>query len=223
MTTASTSTSGVAKKRMAGELRRNQILSIAAQLFSRKGFNGTTTKEIAEQAGVSEAIIFRHFQTKQDLYSAILDRKVAECLEQLWSKSRDAMDRRDDKAVFLALASEFLEMHREDPTLTRLLFYSALEGHEMAKRFFDTTARTARERIANYIKERCEDGVFRKVDPTAAARAFLSLVMYRAIVRELFQDNCWQRSSSREAASEITDLFLHGIVSPPKASTRQRR
>src|SRR5688572_17283229 len=90
------------KKRISSEDRRDQIINVAAQLFSQKGFNGTTTKEIAEQAGVSEAIIFRHFQTKQELYSAILDVKVSYCLNQLWSSSEDFMRKKDDRGVFLA-------------------------------------------------------------------------------------------------------------------------
>ena len=60
---------------MAGEKRRLQILSVAVRLFSQRGFRGTTTKEIAHAAGVSEAIIFRHFATKDDLYTAIIDLK----------------------------------------------------------------------------------------------------------------------------------------------------
>src|SRR5919107_1928215 len=61
--------------RMAAEDRRLQIALTAMRLFSERGFRGTTTKEIAQAAGVSEAIIFRHFATKEDLYSAIIDLK----------------------------------------------------------------------------------------------------------------------------------------------------
>ena len=55
---------------MAGELRRLQILRVAVRLFSQRGFRGTTTKEIAQAAGVSEAMVFRHFATKEELYAA---------------------------------------------------------------------------------------------------------------------------------------------------------
>src|SRR5437879_1710158 len=110
------------KKRFTSEDRREQIITIAAQLFSRKGFNGTTTKEIAEKADVSEAIIFRHFPNKQELYSAILDYKSSECMKQLWQSCEEPMRRKDDRAVFIAIASEILENHRNDPTLLRLLF-----------------------------------------------------------------------------------------------------
>ena len=53
--------------RMAAEERKLQILRVAVSLFSQKGFGGTTTREIAQAAGVSEAMVFRHFATKQAL------------------------------------------------------------------------------------------------------------------------------------------------------------
>jgi len=48
---------------MSGEDRRRQLIEVAIDLFSRRGFSGTTTREIALAAGVTEAIIFRHFAT----------------------------------------------------------------------------------------------------------------------------------------------------------------
>ncbi|HEX8089911.1 MAG TPA: helix-turn-helix domain-containing protein, partial [Blastocatellia bacterium] len=76
--------------RMTGENRRRQIVSVAAKLFSRKGFSGTTTKEIAEGAGVSEAMIFRHFATKSELYAAILDDKVRQVSERVQTQMDEA-------------------------------------------------------------------------------------------------------------------------------------
>ena len=53
--------------------RRQQILEVATDLFARQGFNGTTTRQIAQRAAVNEAIIFRHFPTKDDLYWAVIE------------------------------------------------------------------------------------------------------------------------------------------------------
>ena len=61
--------------RMTGDARRQQILQTAVDLFSKRGFKGTTTKEIAKVAGVSEAMVFRHFASKDELYGAILHNK----------------------------------------------------------------------------------------------------------------------------------------------------
>ena len=58
--------------------RRQEILLAAMDLFAKKGFRGTTTRDLASQADVNEAIIFRHFNNKEELYSAILEHKAAE-------------------------------------------------------------------------------------------------------------------------------------------------
>src|ERR1700757_4638 len=107
--------------RMRAEGRRNQIVAVAAELFSQKGFRGTTTKEIADHAGVSEAIIFRHFTTKDDLYRAILDNKVKQATERMKENLNDAANRRDDDAYFGSLAYEMLQFHSKDRTFMRLL------------------------------------------------------------------------------------------------------
>src|SRR5499427_8977138 len=67
-----------------GSVVRQQILETAITLFAQRGFRGTTTKEIALAAGVNEVTIFRHFATKQELYSAILDVKSREAGLTTW-------------------------------------------------------------------------------------------------------------------------------------------
>src|SRR5256712_10387319 len=119
---------GTNASRMAGEERHLQILRVAMSLFSQRGFRGTTTKEIALAAGVSEAMVFRHFATKEELYSAILDQKACAGDErdpQLLVA--DALARKDDRAVFERLALDALEQNECDPQFQRLLLHSALE------------------------------------------------------------------------------------------------
>src|SRR6476620_4987739 len=98
---------------MAGEERRLQILAVAVRLFSERGFRGTTTKEIAHAAGVSEAMVFRHFATKEELYAAILDHKACQGGRKFEpaEEASDAIRRRDDRAVFESLALGALEHH----------------------------------------------------------------------------------------------------------------
>lgn len=74
------------RPRLDSEARRRRIVDAALPLFARKGFAGTTTKEIAEAAEVSEALLFKHFPTKAALYGAIQDfgcRIKEEALERL--------------------------------------------------------------------------------------------------------------------------------------------
>src|SRR5215211_5681234 len=147
--------------RMAGEERRLQILAVAVTLFSQKGFRGTTTKEIAQAAGVSEAMVFRHFATKEELYAAILDHKA--CASGRFEPAEMAADgirRKDDRAVFEALALGALNHHEHDPEFQRLLLHSALEKHELAQMFFDQFVRRVYEFLGGYIQQRQGEGAF---------------------------------------------------------------
>src|SRR5215472_5665414 len=116
---------------MSGTDRRAQLLETALEIFARKGFEGTTTKEIAAAAGVIEAIIFRHFPSKQALYTAVLDYKHESPEMQDWlAKSKDCMDRKDDVELFRLIARTVLEAYRRDARYQRVLFFAALEGNE---------------------------------------------------------------------------------------------
>src|SRR6516162_7039923 len=57
--------------KLTSEERRAAIIQAVRRAFAEKGFHGTTTRELAEEAGVSEALLFKHFPTKEALYSAL--------------------------------------------------------------------------------------------------------------------------------------------------------
>ncbi|HEY7547051.1 MAG TPA: TetR/AcrR family transcriptional regulator [Blastocatellia bacterium] len=199
--------------RMTGEDRRRQIVDISAELFSQKGFNGTTTKEIADRAGVSEAIIFRHFPNKRALYSAIIDYKTRQNSERVQERLEEAASRKDDRAFFGALALEMLDAHLADPTLMRLLMFSALEGHELAEMFFQSTAQDVRNSVLRYIKQRIADRAFRSVDPKVCSRAFIGMILFHAQVRVIYKNtDCDDiKLSNKQMAERFVDIFLEGI------------
>src|SRR5262252_5691963 len=149
-------------QRMSAEVRRQQIVAVAADLFARKGFSGTTTKEIADRAGVSEAIIFRHFSTKRDLYHAIIDFKTRQSSVDLQAELEEVAARNDDREFFRIVATRKLELYGNDPTMMRLLLYSALEGHELTDIFFQSTNTDVRNYIRHYIARRIAEGAFRR-------------------------------------------------------------
>jgi AcrR family transcriptional regulator len=59
--------------RLTGEARKEAIVQAVRDVFAEKGFDGTTTRELAKAAGVSEALLYKHFPSKQSLYAAMLD------------------------------------------------------------------------------------------------------------------------------------------------------
>ena len=199
--------------RMAGEERRLQILRVAVKLFSERGFRGTTTKEIAHAAGVSEAMVFRHFATKEELYAAILDHKA--CASGKFEPAEmaaDAIKRKDDRGVFESLALGALDHHEKDPEFQRLLLHSALEKHELAQMFFDEFVRRVYEFLGAYIRERQSDGAFVEVDPAIVVRCFIGMVMHHSLNNNLWdRDRRLLRISNQKAAREFTNILLHGI------------
>ncbi len=200
--------------RMAAEDRRQQIIEVAVQLFSQKGFRGTTTKEIAQAAGVNEAIIFRHFATKHELYTAIMDRKACSPEVQAMQQTlKEAMDSKDDRHVFASLAYHMLEFHEHDDTAMRLLLFSALEKHELAEMIFRNHISRTHAQLADYVKRRIADGAFRRVNPLLAVRGFMGMLINQVMHRKFFEFDApgTLTQNNRQLAEKYAELFLAGI------------
>jgi len=202
---------------MRGDERRDQILATAVNLFARNGFRGTTTKEIARAAGVSEAMVFRHFATKEALYVAILDDKG--CREGVgrfpWENNdllKTAIEEKNDFEVFYQIAVSALEKHQSSEPFMRLLFYSALEEHELAARFFGDFVDKVYEFIGHYIKQRQDDGALRQIEPRVAVRALLGMLIHHSLNNILWdKDHKLLNIPNEEAARNFAEIFLNGI------------
>src|SRR5262245_21499831 len=122
------------RRRLPGAQRRERILRASIRCFARRGFAGTSTRELASAAGISEAMLFKHFPGKDALYRAILARKIEESEAAMplgdLSRSVEAPRR------FLARIADYLLRRVDsDPSFLRLFLYSALEGHPLARAF----------------------------------------------------------------------------------------
>jgi AcrR family transcriptional regulator len=196
-------------ERLTGEERRHVIIDAALTLFARKGFRGTTTKEIAQAAGCSEATIFKHFTTKDELYSAILESKVT--IEETLARAAHAAARKDDAGVFRAVGLEALIRTEDDPSLMRLLLFSALEGHELSHLFFESEVRRLHEFLSNYIAQRISDGIFRAVNPLVAARGFVGMIVHYLLIHEIFGVKRPVGVLPEQVVDTFVMLFLSGI------------
>jgi len=201
---------------MKGDKRREQILQTAVELFSHSGFKGTTTKEIARASGVSEAMVFRHFSTKSELYDAILGEKAChDGIRFPWEDNAallDAIEKKDDFAVFYNIALNAMTKQQEDANFMRLLMYSALEEHELADRFFNEFVARLYEFIGEYIRRRQADGTMRELEPRIAVRAFLGMMIHHSLNNILWDKNRRLLDiSNEEAAKNFAEILLRGI------------
>jgi AcrR family transcriptional regulator len=200
--------------RFSAQDRRRQIMQVAMGLFARQGFKGTTTRQIADRAGVNEAIVFRHFPRKEDLYWSVIEDKcrVGERRRRLEHQLRQGGD---DRALLAGIAEDILRRNWADPGMSRLLFFSALEHHRLSHRFFRTYIAERYEALEHFIRGRIRAGVFRRVDPLLAARGFLGMVVYHFLVQELFGGKRYQRFDPGDVAATLTDIWLEGMLARP--------
>src|SRR5688572_6457610 len=91
------------RPRMTSEERRAAIVQAASRIFADKGFRGTTTRELAAAVGVTEPVLYEHFKTKRDLYSAIIGEKAGEGLAVLSAMRDEYAAKNDDFGFFTAL------------------------------------------------------------------------------------------------------------------------
>lgn len=208
--------STVTQQRFSAEDRKHQILQVATELFAHRGYEGATTREIAKRAKVNEAIIFRHFPTKEDLYWAVIEAKcTAEAGRQIMVSILEGGT--DVRTTFATLAETMLRRRENDPTLTRLLLFSALENHRLSQRFFQTYVADYYEILSEHIRSRIAAGEFRKINPQIAARGFLGMLVYHSMVQNIFGGNRFQRLDPHDVAENLTDLWLTGMLAEAKA------
>jgi AcrR family transcriptional regulator len=126
--------------------RREQLLAAATQAFARSGFAATSLDDIAEEAGISRVLLYRHFESKADLYRAVLDRAVA--------RLTAAVGTRD---FTYASIDALLGAAATDPDGFRLLFHHAAREPEFRRRmdrFQRGMVATARRELARVIPDR---------------------------------------------------------------------
>jgi TetR/AcrR family transcriptional regulator len=199
------------KVREITKVRRQEILDAAETLFSQKGFKGTTTKDLAAEAGVHEAVLFRHFTSKRDLYQATLELKISRNRHSALEQMEKSSTRLDDRAFFEALAIGLLTRFEEDPSIPRLILYSALDSHEPPK---VTTERQLRveQPTLDYISKRMRDGAFRKMHPNHAVFAFGAMLFGYIVRQQILGMSRHKTYDRKKIAKDFVTIFLEGML-----------
>lgn len=109
------------KRRLPRAQRREQILAAATEAFARTGFAATSLDDIAAEAGITRVILYRHFDSKTDLYQAVLDRMTARLRAHVEEPVGGFTNASVDGLLYAAI---------ESPAGFRLLFQHALREPE---------------------------------------------------------------------------------------------
>lgn len=192
------------------ENRKNRILKAAIRAFSRWGFRGSTTKRLAHEARVSEALLYRYFQSKEDLFKSVLDHMRGHFEMPLPQSESSSGTPIEDRNFFLGLADKVHTHCLARPEEIRMLLHAALEKHPLAHDYFKEQSAPLLQAVASRIEAGQQAGRYRNIDPSVAARTFMGMINYTVLIRILFKDS--KVSGWNETDTTLfVDIFLNGI------------
>ena len=191
--------------------RREQILATALGLFATQGFDATSTKQIAKEAGIAEGLIFHYFPTKASLLAAILEDR----LEGRRAFRRDlrplleAAAGKPASEVLRSLASGWLATLRRDEQIVVVLFTAAQVNPEV-RVAWQGLIREGTELLTGYLAARVEAGELRDDLPLeTAGTMFVSSLMIFFLTRRYLPEPEWERQSDA-FARELLSVWLEG-------------
>lgn len=189
--------------------RREKIVRGAMSAFARSGFRGTRSRDLARAAGVSEALIFKHFPNKRALQKAIIEER----LRQTGAFFPPELGKAPLAEALRAVAARVIEVSERDPDFMRLLYFSGLEREPLAPMFFQRRVTATISELSGLVRVWIRRGwVRRSVDPLLFAWTFMGCLFQLMSARHIFGV---RRLSGKAGllSGQVAALFLEGLQS----------
>jgi AcrR family transcriptional regulator len=181
-----------------------RLLGSALSLFSEKGYEGTSIREIIERAGVTRPVLYYYFENKEHLFRRLVESWFAELVED--------MDRVQEGVVgyrqrLKALICNIFEHAEGSPTVVRLIFHTFFAPrHQAPKLDKDALWESRFTRIRSIMQEAIEGGDFADHNPDTLAMAFCGMMDMHIMTKI----NRPHMELSKELGESIVDIFLDG-------------
>jgi AcrR family transcriptional regulator len=188
--------------------RRASIIAVAKVLFADKGFHGVSVDELARRVGVSPAVLYQHFASKDALYEAVLD-SLAAPRETYVEAALDGPD--DFASVLSRITQVFIARVEEDPDYFRMELQSALEGGDVAQRFFASRWQSIADYIEYSLRELAQQRCASVVNERTAS------LLYQGLIREAVYNKCiinserYKDLSLQDLVQQLLQLFLRAV------------
>ncbi len=189
--------------------RKECLIQNAGALFADGGYEGTTIRQIARRCGITEAAIYKHFDSKEALYEAVIRSKSRHHQIAGYLAEHQGLD--DIEDVLYTIARHILNTTREDRELLRMLLYSSLEGFRGAELLFKEFRVPYITYLREELRDRIESGELRQVNPRITARCFVGMVMDCAVNVELWNNLDHTTFSTDEVVGNNVPVFAQGL------------
>jgi AcrR family transcriptional regulator len=186
------------------EERRLQILNVALTVFASKGFSGTSIKDIAQAADISQGLMYHYFASKQDLLNAVV--QYHSFLPQLRKILIDSKDQ-DLFEVLNHMGLEFLRLLDNKSGLIKI-FFREIDSSPIIKNAWSNLLNEAVSLLNEYLISQIESGRLRPHKTEVTARSMLGIIFMYHFTRDVFQSS---RIRREEFIQEVLNNILVGI------------
>jgi len=187
------------------EETRARILAATREIFERNGTRGTTTREVAERAGVNEATLFRHFGSKAALIGAM---REDSCGLEAFRNFLTGLDGADIAADIKTLTAHSVRIMADQRALMCIAL--AEDAIEVGPPDFDAPEwrgpRRVLDLISEYFATRVAEGRMAG-EPSLLARLFMGIMFQLVVARKLWGDD----PTDQKTIDAIVDVFLNGV------------
>jgi AcrR family transcriptional regulator len=190
----------------------SRITRAAIALFSRQGYHGTSTREIARLADISEVTLFRYFERKEDVFWAAL----AACFDTLTPRlsALESTGRNAPPEVFIPrILNILIDTATFTPELVRLVAIALLEVHGKAEDVCRQHLGPLFNLLAGYFRNNIESGAIRHLNPAIAAFAIALTLMAHPDLSTLVESCELSTMNLREVADAYSQFWI-GALTP---------
>jgi AcrR family transcriptional regulator len=190
-----------------------RILNAAQRLFARRGFERTTTRELARAAGVAEGTLFRHFETKKAILVAVATRGWIELLTDLLT---ELSEMGSYEAVAQVMRRRMLNLS-QNADMMRVCFLEAQFHPELRDRIQSEVIAKMMDVAEAFVQTAIEQGVYRPLNPRVVAQVFLGMFTIAGFSQETMIQGDASPQARKEMAETLADIFLRGVLANPPA------
>jgi AcrR family transcriptional regulator len=190
---------------------QDRILEAAVQLFSRQGYSGSSTNEIARLAGVSEVTVFRHFPRKRDLFWAAAESRLRRIRMSRELRSRLEGDE-NPRTALPGIIELLVEIVYQHPETVRLLYLSLFELEHGAERILRKHLVPLFQPLREYLSRCTAKGLIRELDPGITALGFAALVATHQGLQFVLTGNQARTANVDEAIATYTSFWMTAML-----------
>lgn len=198
----------------------NKIVHAATQLFARQGYHGTSTREIARLADISENTLFRYFEHKEDLFWAALRSRLSG-LELRRDLLSGIVGGASPEVVLPQILTQLVDTAILKPELLRLIAVAFIELRWKAAAVCHEYLSPIFSAVNRYLASNIESGKLRNVDSSLLTAALATTVMLHPEFTKLIAGAPPPYSDSREAIQVYTKFWLDVLVPPELVRSRK--